>query len=1012
MIYQQKSRSRLKAASPVLALLLFFSVAHSATFTSISKTTLLSPGIGLELQMDAQGNTYVASESSVNSAALPLALVAPDGTVTYLSKATAASSFVLDDSGNIWIISFGQATKLDASGNVLARATELPQPLNSVDALVCDHSGNLYLAVGTQTNIAILEFDPSGNRLNSYTIPSLGHVNTLAVDNAGALYVGGYANNQFGQPFTFPTTPGAYEQELPAQSSNGLTPYGPGFVMKFAPGLSRLVFSTWLTGTDPSNIATLAVDPNGDVLVGGSGGISSSGQAGYVPFPLTNQTPLLQLTGAPDSAAFIAKLDSTGSKLIYSSGLLSGEVQSFRLGPNGAIYAVAYVDTADVFKVGALIVLDSNGNVTRQQFIHDLTPADFALRWLDLVLLPDGTIRVLASLAQANFPQYEEEADPLVPYLIDFPGTTAAADVSVSATLLAPSWNDVDIQVQVKNAGPGDAEGIDFFGNGGGEAVNCSADGYAICHRINTTAWWIEIPKLAAGAQINLTLAYRNELTFEDTGKFGLLALPLSADPDLTDNGASFTFTNPPISSVRELNVGLGAITFYRSDYAARCDASCSNYQLEGSNMYTYGEKVAASSVSVWVPSPQRWYGNWWTFRSWADGVTDNPRVFETTHDVPLTVGGLVFDTAQALGTDPTSLDLVGFPGSPTPDATMTLYPPGYITAPFLLPGPSLQAQWSLKTDLTWLNLSMTQVAPNGVLSLSATAQASGMKPGAYSGSFTATVTLPQQAPVSMNVPVTLRVVAATPVIDAIVDSASYRSSAVSLGQIITIFGSGLGPEQGVTAPTPSAGQLVTSLGGTSVWFDNRPVPLLYAQSNQVVALLSDQLGQVTYSYISQTKNLSVQFGSIVAASKTLTTDLPTPTLFTSSGSGTGNLAAVNQDGSINSPEHPAARGSMVLFYGGGLLPLIMHPDNCDVGEFASGVLARVEGTVEVNVGGQPAWVLFAGVPLGMFCPLEQFNVLIPDDSPTGPAVPVTMQFYSGYSGWASAQDGLTLAIQ
>ncbi len=274
-----------------------------------------------------------------------------------------------------------------------------------------------------------------------------------------------------------------------------------------------------------------------------------------------------------------------------------------------------------------------------------------------------------------------------------------------------------------------------------------------------------------------------------------------------------------------------------------------------------------------------------------------------------------------------------------------------------------------------------------------------------------------------MEIPVTLRVMATAPVIAAIVDSASYRTSAVSPGQLITIFGSGLGPDQGVGAPTPQAGQPVYSLGGTSVGFNGGAFPILYAQSNQVVVQLPLPEDFGGLYYIPQTKDLTVQFGTTfdgtIVASKSLSMDLPTPSLFTSNASGTGGLAAVNQDGSINSPKHPAPRGSMVLLYGGGILPLITHPDNCDVGYFASGVLARVDGTVEVSIGGESAYVLFAGVPLGMFCPMEQFNVIIPDDSQTGPAVPVTLrffndnlQFFNGNSGWTSAQDSLTLAIQ
>lgn len=305
----------------------------------------------------------------------------------------------------------------------------------------------------------------------------------------------------------------------------------------------------------------------------------------------------------------------------------------------------------------------------------------------------------------------------------------------------------------------------------------------------------------------------------------------------------------------------------------------------------------------------------------------------------------------------------------------------------------------------------LTEITHYGIALLNATAKTTGLKPGNYSGYFTAKLTMPGQAAVSMNVPVTLRIMATPPRFGAIVDAGGYRTTAVSQGQIVAIFGTGLGPDQGIAAPSPAAGQFVYSLGGTSVLIDTGPIPILYAQSNQIVAIVPydafiSVLPVVAY-------NLSIQLGGTVAVSRSVTTSAPTPALFTSNGSGRGELAAENQDGSINSLSNPAKRGSMVLLYGSGIFPLMAHPEACDAESFATGILSRAVGPVEVTVGNQPADVLFAGVPLGMPCAVQQFNIVIPQESPVG-AVPVTLRTRTtSYSPvWASAQDGLTLAVQ
>ncbi len=70
------------------------------------------------------------------------------------------------------------------------------------------------------------------------------------------------------------------------------------------------------------------------------------------------------------------------------------------------------------------------------------------------------------------------------------------------------------------------------------------------------------------------------------------------------------------------------------------------------------------------------------------------------------------------------------------------------------------------------------------------------------------------------------------------VNAASWADSYIAPGQIVTLFGKGLGPEQGVAYTLGNDGRLGTSLAGTRVLFDGVAAPLLYAQAEQVNAIV------------------------------------------------------------------------------------------------------------------------------------------------------------------------------
>jgi uncharacterized protein (TIGR03437 family) len=208
-----------------------------------------------------------------------------------------------------------------------------------------------------------------------------------------------------------------------------------------------------------------------------------------------------------------------------------------------------------------------------------------------------------------------------------------------------------------------------------------------------------------------------------------------------------------------------------------------------------------------------------------------------------------------------------------------------------------------------------------GTAAITGTADLTGLGPGYYTTTFPAKLVADGLADVSMDVPASLRIMAAAPSIapNGVVNAASYQSGPLSTLEIINIFGSGLGPPQLVSAFVPQAGSLPTTLAGTSVEIDGNAAELLYVQDKAVAAIVPN-----IFYYGPST--VTVKLGGTSAASATIPVppynisgNTFTPALFTSDSSGTGNVAAANADGTINSPLHPAARGSVVLLYATGM---------------------------------------------------------------------------------------------
>ncbi len=113
-----------------------------------------------------------------------------------------------------------------------------------------------------------------------------------------------------------------------------------------------------------------------------------------------------------------------------------------------------------------------------------------------------------------------------------------------------------------------------------------------------------------------------------------------------------------------------------------------------------------------------------------------------------------------------------------------------------------------------------------------------------------------------------------------------------------------------------------------------------------------------------------------------LSTAAVVPGIFTLTGTGQGQAAVINSDGTTNSSTNPATRGSWLSVYGTGF------------GVFnAAGTngLKTVAGTVTATIGGLDATVLYAGNTPGATDGLQQFNLRIPAGVAAGTAVPVVL---------------------
>ena len=214
---------------------------------------------------------------------------------------------------------------------------------------------------------------------------------------------------------------------------------------------------------------------------------------------------------------------------------------------------------------------------------------------------------------------------------------------------------------------------------------------------------------------------------------------------------------------------------------------------------------------------------------------------------------------------------------------------------------------------------------------------------------------------------------------NSVVNGASFRpatdpNGAIAPGAIVAIFGTDLASDTLVATEVP----LPTTLGDTSVTFNDIPAPLFFVSSVQINAQVPFELmtgaGTVSVQVTRGTESTEAQPIAITAVS---------PGVFTLNQQGTGAGAILHADDfqpvSESAPPRP---GEFLLIFCTGLGPVQPEVQSGQIAPSAE-PLARTLSTPLVNIAGLPALVTFSGLAPG-FVGLYQVNVQVPAGVPAG----------------------------
>ena len=284
---------------------------------------------GFSIAIDASGNAYITGSTS--SSNYPVT----SGAFQTSGGGTNSDAFV---------------TKLNSTGSALVYSTYIGgNDEDSGNSIAVDTSGFVFITGytistnypttlgayktnggGSNNDVFITKLNQEGNALVYSTY--IGGSNddfgySIAIDADGDAYVTGSTSSS-----NYPATAGVYQDTIIGYSNN--------FVTKLNPTGSALVYSTYIGGGSNDNGNSITIDAGGNAYITGS-----TSSFDYPTTPGVYQTTL-----GGNYAAFITKLNPTGSSLVYSTFVGGGNFDysySIALDTSRNVYITGYTNSSD-----------------------------------------------------------------------------------------------------------------------------------------------------------------------------------------------------------------------------------------------------------------------------------------------------------------------------------------------------------------------------------------------------------------------------------------------------------------------------------------------------------------------------------------------------------------------------------------------------------------------------------------------------------------------------------------
>jgi hypothetical protein len=460
----------------------------------VAYSTLIGPGLGDKIAVDAAGNIYMAGQtqgpsfpttpgaydrtfSAPNEAFVTK--LSPDGSHLIYSTLLGGNGndgvygIAIDNLGNAYVSGSSASTdfpltasafqtaatipmilcKLNAAGNALLYSTRFGGTGNDLSySIAVDNNQNAYLTGYTNSaNFPIRNaaqayggggdgfvirldtkaFGAAALKYSTYIGGSGMDVgHAIVVDTTGTAYIMGETYSS-----DFPTTPNAFQTTLGGNWDN--------FVMRINTNISgpaAIVYGTFLGGTVASDPPNAPGDDSGDITIDGSGNAYITGHTYEADFPVTAGAFDTIFNGpANDYDAYVAKIDTNASgaaSLVFSTLIGSSRADysmGIALGKYG-VYIVGFTEGNDFPTVDAL--QDHNASAPPTPF----PPFDYDAFLTGLTY--DGQGLISSTYWGGN---NDDEAIGVAVDLsgdVYFSGRTYSADFPTTAGAFDPTFND------------------------------------------------------------------------------------------------------------------------------------------------------------------------------------------------------------------------------------------------------------------------------------------------------------------------------------------------------------------------------------------------------------------------------------------------------------------------------------------------------------------------------------------------------------------------------------------